>query len=307
MGLNIINVVKIAYIYFTKRVAHLFAHCSIGLSIFLFSNLSLAGQVGTTMGAFQVTADGQSSYSMAIEVPPGIMGVVPQVAVSYTNGSGNGLLGIGGNLSGLSSITRCGKTIEQDGISKAVQFDSSDYFCLNGQRLILMSGSYGANGSVYQTQLESFQRVTAHGSIGGGPAYFEVLAKGGSKLVFGKSLSGVHLERTIDTVSNAVASWGISYLEDKYSNRVIYEYENQAHTEEGVTADQILPTQITYGHNVNANVVGKLKVKFVYETRPDVTTGYGRGKKYINNQRLSKVQTFVDTQMVNHRLDNNRA
>ncbi|MFT6098158.1 MAG: hypothetical protein ACJAYF_000694, partial [Arenicella sp.] len=271
----------------------------IRVGIICFSGLAFAGQVGTTTGSFEVTAGGQSAYTMGVEVPPGIMGVVPQVAITYSSGGGNGLLGLGANLSGLSAITRCGKTFEQDGLSKAVQFDNSDFFCLNGQRLILMSGSYGASGATYQTELESFQRVTSRGSAtGGGPTHFEVLGKGGSRLVFGQALSGLSLERSIDPITGAVASWGISYLEDKHGNRVIYEYEDAGRTVNGETANQVLPKRITYGHNTTANVEGKLAVEFVYEPRIDISTGYGRGQKFISDVRLSNIQTFVDTDMV---------
>ncbi len=264
-----------------------------------FSMLSSAGQVGTTTGAFQVTAGGQSAYTMSVEVPPGIMGVVPQVAITYSSSGGNGLLGMGANLAGLSSITRCGKTFEQDNVSKAIQYDNTDFFCLNGQRLILMSGTYGGNGATYQTELESFQRVTSRGAAqGGGPTHFEVLGKGGSKLVFGNSLSTDNFERSIDPVSNSVASWGISYLEDKHGNRVIYEYEDASRTQGGETANQILPKRITYGHNTAANVVGNLAVEFSYESREDTARGYARGQKFISDVRLSNIKTYVGNDVV---------
>ena len=260
------------------------------MALLLNTTVLQAGQVGTTTGSFQVTASGDSAYSMAIEVPPGIMGVVPQVSINYSSGGGNGLVGVGASLSGLSSITRCQSTIVQDNVSMPLQYNNDDYFCLNGQRLILMSGSYGIAGSVYQTQVESFQRVTAYGNVAGGPAYFEVLGKGGSKLVFGQN----EIERNIDPISGVVSSWSISYVEDKHSNRVDYEYQL---TNEN-NATQTLPSRITYGHNANLNITGDLSVKFVYEQRPDKSNGYVRGQQFVNNVRISNVQTFVGTEMV---------
>ena len=269
------------------------------VSVLFLANQAEAGQVGTTTGSFEVTAGGQAAYTMGIEVPPGIMGVVPQVAITYSSDGGNGLLGLGGSLSGLSSITRCGKTFAQDGVSRAVQLNSTDFFCLNGQRLILMSGTYGANGSTYQTEIESFQRVTAKGSVGTGPAYFEVLTKGGSTLVFGKSLTDTnHPERNIDSITGGVASWGISYLEDEHGNRVIYEYKDESRTTGDVIATQIVPKRITYGHNERAGVTGNLAIEFEYEIRPDTLTGYVRGKKFISDLRLSNIKTKVDADMV---------
>ncbi len=270
-----------------------------GVAGMTLSGVSLAGQVGTTTGSFEVTPGGHATYTMGVEVPPGVMGVVPQVAISYNSAGGDGLLGLGGGLSGLSAITRCAKSIVQDTVSQAVQYDDGDYFCLDGQRLILMSGSYGAAGSTYQTELESFKRVTAKGVVAGGPAYFEVLAKGGSKLVFGRSLvNNNHLERALDPVTGAVASWGVSYLEDKHGNRVIYEYQDESRTVGGRAANQVVPKRITYGHNESAAVVGELAVEFVYEARPDKAVGFARGRQYVSDVRLSSIKTLVGTDVV---------
>lgn len=252
-----------------------------------------AGQVGSAVGTFEVTASGQSAYSMAIEVPPGIMGVVPQVAINYSSGSGNGLVGLGGSFSGFSSISRCGSTIVQDGVAKPVQYSSEDYFCLNGQRLILISGTYGADGATYQTEVESFQRVTSHGSVayasgGTGPESFTVQSKGGSQLVFGANA----IERSIDQDTGAVASWAISYLQDKHGNRVDYHYQDiSATNSNGVLEREILPHKITYGRNDAMNVTSGLEVEFVYEDRPDSSTGFSRGSKVKSTKRLSHVYT----------------
>ncbi len=265
----------------------------------LFFGATYASQVGTTTGIFELTPGGQSSYSVGIEMPPGIQGVVPQVAITYNSTGGNGLLGIGANLSGLSSISRCGSTIEQDGAFKPVQYDQNDHFCMNGQRLVLISGQYGAAGSVYHTEIESFQRVTANGALGHidagvSPVSFTVESRGGSEVVYGANAAA----RLTDPISSAVTSWSISYLQDRNGNRIDYEYADYPTTVDGVSTKQSLPKAIHYGRNDSANVTGNLKVEFVYENRPDISRGYSRGQKHVATKRISNITTSVADDIV---------
>ena len=97
---------------------------------------------GATPGQFDVTPTGGAQYTVPIAVPPGTAGMAPNLALSYNSQGGNGLLGIGWSLSGLSTITRCPKTIIQDGASAVagVQYNSSDKYCLDGQRLVVSNG-----------------------------------------------------------------------------------------------------------------------------------------------------------------------
>src|SRR5262249_61313850 len=94
---------------------------------------------------FGVGARGAPPYSIPIVVPPGTAGMLPSLSLSYNSQGGNGLLGMGFMLDGLPSIGRCPRTIAQDGVRGVVNYDSNDRFCLDGQRLIAISGTYGAN------------------------------------------------------------------------------------------------------------------------------------------------------------------
>ncbi len=144
--------------------------------------------VGAVGGEFSVDAQGAATYSIPIKVPPGINNVEPKLSLSYRSGGGNGTVGVGWALSGLSSVTRCPKTKAQDGVRGGVNGDANDRFCLDGQRLIAVPGStYGASGAEYRTEVESFSRVYSYGVCGTGPCRFEVMDKQGTLAVFGET------------------------------------------------------------------------------------------------------------------------
>src|SRR6185369_11477817 len=153
----------------------------------LFCATLAHGQTMTTPGSFGVSESGAATYTIPIQVPPGTGGMAPQLALSYNSQAGNGLLGVGWSLSGLSAITRCPRTMAQDGYRGGVNYDLNDRYCLDGQRLILVAGTEGTSGAEYRTERESFSKITAYGSAGNGPAYFIVKTKAGLTLEYGNT------------------------------------------------------------------------------------------------------------------------
>src|ERR1700743_3401021 len=136
-------------------------------------------------GLFGVNTTGSATYTVPIAAPPGTADIVPRLSVNYASQDSNGILGIGWSIAGLPSISRCARTLAQDGIHGGVNYDLNDRFCLDGQRLVLISGTYGADGSEYRTEIESFTKIIAHGSAGSGPAWFEIHLKSGLAMQLG--------------------------------------------------------------------------------------------------------------------------
>lgn len=87
-------------------------------------------------GTFDVSSLGAATYTVPIDVPVGVGGMQPNLSITYNSQSSFGLLGLGFNLSGLSSITRGPKSVWQDGISSGITFDSDCALYLDGERLI---------------------------------------------------------------------------------------------------------------------------------------------------------------------------
>ncbi|MFK8054464.1 MAG: SpvB/TcaC N-terminal domain-containing protein, partial [Woeseiaceae bacterium] len=246
------------------------------------SAVELIGAVNGQPG----TSGGNASYSIPIAVPPGRNGMEPSLSLNYNSGSGNGLLGVGWSLGGMAAITRCSANWAQDGFSDGVEFDGQDRYCLNGQRLILKSGSYGAAGSVYSTEIDSFVKVTAYGQQGSGPSYWVVHDKNGMRHWYGSSTSSrVEAQGKPDALK-----WALFYSIDRFSNHVIYSYgENNATGEH-------YPTKVTYTRHKTQNAGSDRTVHFVYEQRADAMTAYTHGSKQFTTKRLKRVYTQVGTQ-----------
>ena len=66
--------------------------------IFLITFLSLV-----SVFAQSVTSDGAFTYSIPIKLPAGTNGMQPNISLNYNSMGGNGMVGVGWNLSGFRS------------------------------------------------------------------------------------------------------------------------------------------------------------------------------------------------------------
>jgi hypothetical protein len=158
----------------------------LGWTLLAFSGTAQAA-VGRTAGTFDVSAGGEAVYSIPFAAPPGVRGLTPQLALVYSHRSGQSIAGAGWGIAGLSAITRCASTLVQDQVARNVRNDALDRFCLNGNKLRLIAGTYGVAGSEYRTELETYQRITAFGAAGNGPAYFIVEGRDGLVYEYGNT------------------------------------------------------------------------------------------------------------------------
>ena len=228
-----------------------------------------AQTVGTTPGQFSVH-NGTASYTVPVAVPPGVAGMVPELSVQVSSPGSNGVAGLGGGLTGLSMISRCPATMAQDGFKGGIHFDGEDRYCLDGQRLIAIRGSNGANGSEYRTELDSLTKVVARGFQGSGPQWFEVWTKAGQRLEYGKTGDS----RVILGDRTSVMTWTVNRIEDTAGNAITINY----HADHA--AGEHYPLEIRYAGNV---------VRFDYEERPDSFSGYRLGSPVQMTRRLSNI------------------
>jgi RHS repeat-associated protein len=263
---------------------------------------SLAGElpahdatVGTTAGQAGVSG-GSASYSIPIVLPPGRKGMQPNISLSYSSRSGNGIAGMGWSISGLSSVHRCPMTVEQDGQIRAVDYSLNDRLCLDGQRLVATSGTYGAVNTKYATEIDSFARITQlGGDLNAVNSYFKVEYKSGEISYFGATSTGLDNARVIAGGLTKPLSWLIDFTQDRLGNNVYYTYNNFGNGE-------VQPAIIYYtGFN---SVIGDRKVEFSYETRPsaagtnDQSSSYLAGGLTRQTQRLTKIATKAGTELI---------
>jgi hypothetical protein len=245
------------------------------------AGMSTAGQLG-------VSPSGAATYTIPIQIPPGTAGIEPKLAFAYNSQGGNGLLGMGWSLSGLSAIGRCPQTKAQDGVMGGVNFDMNDRYCLDGQRLMVISGTYGADGAEYRTEQEGFAKIISYGAAGNGPAWFKVWTKSGQVMEFGNTE-----DSRIQAQGKAtVIVWALNRLKDTKHN-----YLDIAYTEDNPNGDYYV-NRIDYAGNVNASTVTTNSIQFFYEARPDIIKKYRASSLIKQAVRLRNLKTFTGSTLI---------
>ncbi|MCF2860882.1 SpvB/TcaC N-terminal domain-containing protein [Pseudoalteromonas sp. Cnat2-41] len=244
-----------------------------------------AEAVGTIAGQAAVNG-GAASYTIPIKLPPGRAGMQPNVSLKYSSRSGNGIAGVGWGLSAGSSITRCAATVAQDGINHTPNYTANDKLCLDGQRLVIVSGNYGNSGAIYKTELDTFVRVKQTGSLTD-EASFVAEYKSGRTAYFGQETSS----KVIHANKSSAYSWLISYEHDATENNYIhYEYSSYGQGE------QLLNT--IYYTGTGAEELGDRKVVFEYESAANLYKRYIAGGYYFSTKRLKSISTeYGDAQV----------
>ncbi|HSQ97746.1 MAG TPA: RHS repeat-associated core domain-containing protein [Rickettsiales bacterium] len=237
---------------------------------------------------FDVNSNGAATYKVGIEVPPGINNLEPELNIKYNNQNDNGILGKGFNLTGLSAISRCPRTIAQDNVSGGVNFDANDRFCVDGERLMAVYGIYGADGTEYRTEREKWIKFYSKGTCGVGPCYFVAVTKNGTTIEYGNSDDS----RILAQGRQDVRIWAANKKTDRNSNFLTVDYYNNHDTGE------YYPTRIDYTGNGNTSFAPQRSIRFDYEDRQDKSVSYIANSKVEKNKRLNKVSTYLNDDLV---------
>lgn len=259
------------------------AGCLLGLAAV---TLPVHGAIvpGSLPGSLTVDASGAALYSLPIEVPPAAGGLQPSLSFEYSSRRNNGLMGVGWSVEGMSTIHRCPRIRADYGHVRGIHLDASDDYCLDGQRLIAVSGANGADGTEYRTQVESFSRIVSYGSVSGtGPASWRVWTRDGRVLDFGSTTdSQVRAQGKA-----AIRTYALNRIQDLSGNELTVAYITSSSTGEHRL------DRIDYSANPSAGVAPQASVTFVYEPRPDIRYGYVRGSIVGASHRLTAVATRV--------------
>jgi RHS repeat-associated protein len=229
-----------------------------------------------TKGELQISNSGTATYKVPIALPPGIRDVAPQLALTYSGSSVQGMAGMGWNLVGISSISRVSSSINIDGLIDPVDFDNLDRFALDGQRLLAKTGNYGAVGTTYQTENYTNLKIESSGTLTNraledcfnmgigpdgqpvydcsqplnlqSPASFIVTSVDGSKAYYGGT-----------TDSRGLMNWMINRWIDPQGNYIDYTYETENNTQRII--------KISWGNNTNLATNYENTIVFTYKAR----------------------------------------
>ena len=215
--------------------------------------------VGTPKGALSVNNSGAAVYSIDISAPNG-GSLTPSIGVSYNSQSGNGLAGFGFNITGLSCITRGCKDLYHDKQIAGTSYGISDALFLNGQRLILKTGTYGYNGSTYTPEGDPYTIVTLHNNINTSACWFSVVCADGKTYQLGNT-SNSRLSFVNRKSVTCIAAWYINQTTDVHSNLVKYYYIT--------THYNLRPVRIEYGLNTAKSRGITNLILFRYSALPD--------------------------------------
>ncbi|MPT36041.1 MAG: hypothetical protein E2604_13385, partial [Flavobacterium sp.] len=231
-------------------------------------------EVGLTEGTLSVSASGAANYTIPISVLPGLKGIAPQISLVYDSQSGNNIAGYSWSLSGVSVITRVNSNKFHDDSTAPVAFNSQDRFALDGERLLLKSGSvYGADGAIYETANFSNVKITSYGvspyGAAYGPQYFVVEYPDGSKAQYGNT-----------SASRSQDRWSIDYWENPQGIRINYTYDSTFNT------SRLL--RITYG--TIGTTPGINTITFGYKARTRSESAYIAGIPFTQSSLLNSIQ-----------------
>jgi len=253
--------------------------------------------VGSINGNASVSSTGSATYNIPISIPSGIAGMQPSVSIVYNSQAGDGLLGMGWNLVGISSISRVPKTILHDGVSGGITFSSSnDRYAIDGNRLFALSGEYGEDATTYETEMKSFSQIESFGSIKEssffgpvrytGPEWFKVVTKEGVIIEYGSSTDSRAVPSAPDR--KAPISWLIKKVTDLNGNYMVYKYKTYL--------NQTVVETIEY--TANGDFGPSNIIRFVYDEKDEQKFNYVDGRKVGNSLLLNSIKIFTEGEKV---------
>jgi len=243
------------------------------------------GVVGTIPGSLSVSGSGSAVYSIPIEVSPGVSGMTPEISLVYNSNGGDGVMGPGWTLGGVSAVSSVRQTEYYSGTQ--VNFDFQSYFnakeySLDGQKLIQIGVTTGYQTAEYRTEDESFSRVQKNAWNDGW--FFTSSTKSGLYYEYGYSIDSRQRSSAATLFpERAVMNYFVDKIKDRLGNEIIFNYTN-------------IPLS---GECYIASIVyGNCKVLFEYTDREsDIITRvqhHGSNNTFKVTKRLTTIKSLFN-------------
>jgi len=278
---------------------------------------TVSDKVGATVAQFRVDEGGSATYSIPIQVSPGTAGMVPKLALNYSSRTATGVMGPGWSLGGLSQIARCRQTRENgdfmtsttpgDGNPAPVNFTTSDRFCLDGVRLLVLGGgNYGDVATTYSPENDPTTLVTANvTTVAAGPSTFTVKRKDGTTSTYGAITTtspNAGLTATLPSGTSVNVNWNLARAQDSVGNYIDYLYNARPGAAAFSFASGAIETtldKINYTGHATGTISGTY-ASVVFDYIPlDVTQvrlGYQAGLAFVQTQQLHGITVSDSTQ-----------
>jgi YD repeat-containing protein len=202
----------------------------------------------------------------------------PVVSFDYDSALAGDLLGPGWQFAGFYTIDRCPASAEPAGPA-----NPPDRFCAEGQRLVAVQGTYGADGTRYRAENDDITLFVSHGRIGDGPAWFEMRTKKGLTLDLGNTPNSRRMG------AGGAIAWRMTRLADAGGTYSAVTYETDSR--DGYPR----PTRIDYSANDKAGLKPYNAVLPFYEDAPAIRKG---GRYPAGTKHLTRVQILAEGALV---------
>ncbi|MEC4049000.1 RHS repeat-associated core domain-containing protein [Flavobacterium sp. SUN046] len=242
----------------------------------LFSYFVFSQNYHDTQGKLEISNSGVASYLLPIALPPSISSIGPTLNLVYASGQKGGIAGQGWSLSTISSINRMATRQDIDGFRDGVDFDDNDKLSLDGQRLLLKTGTYWADGSTYETEIQSNTKIQLVGT--GATMSFIVTAPDGSRSWYGY-YSG--------TTAADLSSWYLIRYEDLNGNFITYNYSKPFNK-------SLCIDNIQFSANTNTNTTPLNKITFSYVPAARTEYAYYKGLLIERVELLKTIKVFTN-------------
>lgn len=250
--------------------------------------------VGSLSGKANVSNSGSFSYSLPINLPPGGGDLAPNLNIGYSSGSGNGVMGYGWSMTGLSAITSTGYNWHLDGKVDALRNDDRKLM-LGGTRLKSLGAVNGNGEEFFLLESDPYTKITSYDEPNdgiAGPSKFKVIRKDGTTTWYGlNSLYNGSSSNSRLTTNNdgtdVVLIWLIDKVEDCNGNFMEFKYNTHYNPlGSGVAEPRI--DEIRYSGNTTKNQAPYNKIKFNYVgNRPDSNKTFIGGKEGVDGLEVN--------------------
>ncbi|MCG9874345.1 MAG: FG-GAP-like repeat-containing protein, partial [Leptospiraceae bacterium] len=229
-------------------------------SIFTFGFILSGEKLPMALPGYQVDSNGNLTISIPLDIPSGTNELQPELSFQYHSQMGNGYIGKGWYLTGISSIRR-------EGANSSIIPES--YTHSESGDLVYHSGSSG-----YRSRNESFQVWKPSDSSSNPNSWIEE-GSDGSLRIYGQSGDSVILGN-----DSSIWEWFLSEERDSHNNAISYEYTN--------LAGNLYPSKIIYSN-------GNRTIDFIYSEKTDIglsslPRNYKNRRESANAHLLTEIQ-----------------